>query len=171
MKSVISAVVALLLLPLSVSAQTATTPLNNSASIPAECLVNVTSHLSFGKYDPILANATAHKAATAVIDTQCSSGVAAFLNLGAGQNTAFGCGMNNRRMRSGASYLNYQLHKMPNQIDGWASHETSYCQPSLYGVPVGGGVHSTTIYGTLLAGQKNALAGSYVDALTVSVTF
>ena len=151
--------------PLTAVAATDTSNLTISSSVSNNCIISTTA-LSFGAYDPIVANATDPLAGTGTVSTTCTTGANATITLGQGQNAA-GDSTDTlplRQLAAGANRLGYNLY----------TDETG----NLWGNTAGTGFsfigdgdeQISTVYGAIPAGQ-NVPAGVYSDTVTATVTF
>jgi spore coat protein U-like protein len=147
-------------------AGTATSNLPVSATVSANCTIDASGGVSFGAYDPIVTNASTDLTQTGTISTTCTNGSSATITLdqGANANTGSTAAAPLRRMLAGTSnYLSYQLYSdsgMTTVFDGVTG----------VGVTGTGAAVSTTVYGSVTAGQ-NVPAGSYADTVVATVTF
>lgn len=148
-------------------AGTATHNLSVTADVSNNCTIT-TSALSFGAYDPIVANASEAKDGTGTVSTTCTTGASVKITLdqGAKPDTGSTDTLPLRRMISGESnYLSYALWQDIDRSNIWAN--TSDTGVSDTGT---GGISSKTVYGRIPAGQ-NVPAGSYTDTVVATVTF
>jgi spore coat protein U-like protein len=158
----------LLLITGSAFAGTATSNLNVSATVVADCTINSVGSLGFGNNLGISfvidgVNATG----TSNINYVCSnSGVAPTIRLGQGSNAVNGSTDASplRRIASGANYISYALYQD-------SSHATPWNNTTLTGVAgtANGASQNVTVYGVATA--ANVPTGSYTDVVVVSVDF
>jgi spore coat protein U-like protein len=145
-------------------ATTVTTPLSVTAIVGAVCSLTTTA-VSFGSYDPIVANASTALNATGSISDTCSNGLSGTITLDAGlyptgSSTA---SVPARQMRSGASVLGYFLYTDSARSNPWGSSGVGITGTGTTSVPI-------LVYGQVPGGQ-NAAAGSYSDTVTATITF
>jgi spore coat protein U-like protein len=145
-------------------ATTVTTPLSVTAIVGAVCSLTTTA-VSFGSYDPIVANASTALNATGSISDTCSNGLSGTITLDAGlyptgSSTA---SVPARQMRSGASVLGYFLYTDSARRNPWGSSGVGITGTGTTSVPI-------LVYGQIPGGQ-NAAAGSYSDTVTATITF
>ena len=135
-----------------------------SANITNNCTVGNVSAIAF-TYDPIVANASTPATATGTIDVTCTSGAAWSLDLDNGQNHSNATLSQNRAMKSGSSYLSYDIYED-------SSHSTVWLSGSGKDVTgTGSGAAQTqTMYGQVPAAQ-NVPAGTYNDTVVATVNF
>lgn len=122
------------------------------------CRITTTSDMDFG-----VANAltTTHDQ-TSTIKLQCPIGTLWLVNLNNGANASG----NTRRMASGNNRIAYELYTDAARQNRWGNTTT------LAGA-VGFGTNGTqtlTVYGRILA-QPNTASGTYVDTITVTLTY
>ena len=134
-----------------------------SASVAANCLVVTGGTMSFGAYDPLVANDTANLDADGTFTVRCTRGVTAQVGLDNGANYLGGT----RRMRVGATanYLNYSLFSDGGRTTAWdnAASRVSYSATNKT-------AFAMTIYGRVPGGQDPTV-GSYVDTVSAVAEF
>jgi spore coat protein U-like protein len=149
-------------------AGSATSSMTVSATVAANCLISAGA-LSFGTYDPVSANASAHLDGSATLTVNCTSGSAANIMLGQGANANTAGGSTDaapvRRMLAGSNYLSYQLYK--DVAGGVVWGNTNGTHVSYTGT---GSSASVTVYGRVSGGQ-NVPAGSYSDTVLATIDF
>ncbi|WP_426752812.1 Csu type fimbrial protein [Myxococcus sp. Y35] len=148
-------------------AGTATSNLNVSATVSANCTIS-TAAVAFGAYDPVSANAAAGLDGTGSVTVSCTSGSGAVITLGQGNNSDTGSTEMAplRRMSDGAAnFLAYALYQDAPRTTAWGNTAET-------GVPhLGTGTAtSITIFGTIAAGQ-NVPAATYNDSVVATITF
>lgn len=146
-----------------VAAEPASASFAVTAAVVPLCSIAVSS-LSFGAYDPLLANAGADLDAAATVSVTCTKGTAGQVAMDGGANFR---GDNVRQMAMGSERLAYQIYKDPIRATVWA--------PGRTGVPlIGGGVargpERITVYARIFAGQI-VPAGIYTDTVRATVEF
>lgn len=153
--------------PLTAVAATDTSNLSISSSVSNNCIISTTA-LSFGAYDPIVANANDPLEGTGgTVNTTCTNGANATITLGQGQNAA-GNSTDDaplRQLAAGANRLRYDLYQEPVGQTVWGN--TAGTGLSVTG---DGTEKSSTVYGTIFPDQ-NVPAGVYTDTVTATVTF
>ena len=145
-------------------AATATSNLAISASVSAVCTVT-TSPVSFGAYDPVVANAAAALNANGAVNVACTKGTAATIDLGNGLNPN---GTTNRQMISGANLLGYGLYKDAGLTQVWGAGLTGGSTASYNAANKN--VTAVTVYGSIPAGQDVAV-GAYADTVVATVNY
>lgn len=145
-------------------ASTATSNLDISASVPANCTIS-TSPLSFGSYDPIGNNSDL--SGTGTVTTTCTSGASATITLGQGSNPGGGStnASPSRRLADGANRLSYFLYQDNAGTTVWGNTAGTGVAPTANGT-----AQDSNVYGAIPAGQ-NVPAGSYSDTVTATVTY
>lgn len=142
--------------------------LNVSASVSANCTITANG-LSFGDYDPIVTNASAHLEQTGTLSVTCTNQSAATITLDQGANPDTGSTAIAplRRMKdTGTSYLSYKLYSDASRTVVWgddASVDVDYTGT--------GSSENVTIYGRVDSGQTSAIVGSYTDTVVATITF
>jgi spore coat protein U-like protein len=154
--------------PNAASAATATANLTVSATITNTCTIS-TAALTFGAYDPIVANATSPLSGTGTITTTCTTGASPVITLGQGLHA--GTGSTDpvpirRMLLSGSNFMGYALYQDSGHATVWGN--TSGTAPAA--VAGTGLAQSTTVYGQVSAGQ-DLPAGTYNDTVVATVTF
>jgi spore coat protein U-like protein len=126
-----------------------------SAEVSGVCNVT-TSPVAFGSVD---VTAAGDIDATGGFSVICTSGTAWTAAADAGDGT--GASTAARKMTSGANLLNYALYTD-------AGRTTNFVSATGTG---SGAAQASTIYGRVPTGQTSVPAGSYVDSVTVSLTY
>ncbi len=134
-----------------------------TASVVPLCNI-VVSNLSFGRYDPLLGNASADLDAAATVSVTCTRGTAGKVVMDGGANFRADRG---RQMAMGLERLSYQIYQDPARAAVWA--------PGGNGVPLIGrgaarGPERITVYARIFAGQV-VPAGIYTDTVRATVEF
>jgi spore coat protein U-like protein len=138
-----------------------------SVTINGLCSTSVTTNLSFGAYDPIVANKSSVLDGTATLSVNCTNSVPYTITLGQGSNPA-GTSTDAaplRRMAAGANMLSYSLYQNTGRTTVWGN--TSGTGVAGTGT---GSAQTITVYGRIPSGQ-NAAAGSHSDTVLVTLTF
>jgi spore coat protein U-like protein len=148
------------LVPAAHAVSTATAIIPVTATVLSACAV-VAAPLVFGNYDPTAASALT--ANTNVLVT-CTFGTP--YNVGLNQGLGTGATITNRKMMWGANTLTYQLFQD-------AAFSSNWGQTIGTDTETGTGSslpQSLTVYGRIPASQA-AVAGLYLDTITVTVTY
>jgi spore coat protein U-like protein len=153
--------------------------LSVSATVNANCTIS-TSAVSFGRYESLLANATAPLNAAGAVSIACTKGSAPKIAMDLGRNPNGG----RRHMAlaaagaSGAAEtLYYELYQPPSSAPGSAcscpgtmAWGPSGAQTFAPGPPAKRGSRIYSVCGTIPAGQGVAM-GSYADTVVATVNF
>jgi spore coat protein U-like protein len=143
-----------------------TESLTVSATVNSSCAISSGGGtLSFGTYDPMVANASTELAQTSSFRMQCSSGTSAavLLNQGLNPDAASTDAAPIRYMTNGAARLNYQLYTTAAHTAVWDNVHG--------GAQVGNGqAQAVTIYGVIPAGQ-NVPPGTYTDTVIITLSY
>ncbi|GMU01978.1 hypothetical protein KH5H1_60980 [Corallococcus caeni] len=148
-------------------AATATSNLDVSASVAANCLIS-TAAVAFGAYDPVSANASTALTGTGSVSVTCTSGSGATITLGQGDNAdaASTDAAPLRRMSDGAAnVLSYGLYQDAGRTTEWGN--TAGTGVAHLGT---GSATSITVYGSIPAGQSVPV-GAYADTVLATITF
>lgn len=148
----------------SAAAATATATLNVSATVSNNCQVSATP-VSFGAYDPVVANAASALDAAGMVNVTCTNGAAAAITLSQGDNGSGSGASIVRRMADGSNFLNYALFQDAGRTTVWGNDTDSDVELTATGT-----LQQFSVYGRVAAGQ-NVPQGSYSDAVVVTVTF
>ncbi len=151
-----------LILTSNVYAGSATSSLSVSATVASNCTIS-TSALSFGSYDPIVANATANLDGTGTVTITCTKGAVTTVGLDLGGNASG----TTRRMASGTERLSYELYKDSSRSSVWGNSGTDLNDT---GTAPSKAARAFTVYGRIPSAQDVA-AGSYSDTVTATVNF
>jgi spore coat protein U-like protein len=156
-----------------------TAVLTVSATVNANCTMSA-SPVSFGRYESLLANATAPLNAVGAVSIACTKGSAPKISMDLGRNPNGG-----RRYMAlaagGASgpadALYYELYQPPSSAPGTAcsfpgtmAWGPSGAQTFAPGPPAGRGSRTYSVCGTIPAGQGVSM-GSYADTVVATVNF
>lgn len=136
-------------------------PFTATATVPNQCRFEVVTDLSFGSVAGVIGS---DQDQTSSIGLTCTSRTAWQLGLDNGQNAAG----NVRRMRLGASgsYVSYELYRDSARAQRWGDTLNS---DTVTGTG-NGALQTETVYGRVPA-QAAVPAGSYVDTITVTLTY
>jgi spore coat protein U-like protein len=144
-----------------------TANLSVSASISANCLIS-TSALSFGAYDPLVANKSSDLAASGGVTVTCTNGASATIMLGQGQHATLAstdAAPARQLADSNGDKLTYSLYQDAQLASVWGN--TSGTGVAHTGT---GSSAAFTIYG-IVDKNQNLPAGSYSDTVVANVTF
>jgi spore coat protein U-like protein len=151
--------------PVAALAGASTAPLTVSASVAQNCTIGAGT-LSFGAYDPVVANRTAAATASGTMVVTCTKGSSGVtVGFANSANAPTGCTAPQRCLASGSSYLNYNIYPTISYTAAWT---TALAET------VSGGITtptSLTIYGQIPGGQDVATGASYADSVVASVNF
>ncbi|MBG7617846.1 spore coat protein U domain-containing protein [Herbaspirillum sp. AP02] len=141
-----------------------------SAPVQAQQICSSASNpVAFGLYDP---QSSAHLDNTGNITVTCQATVSLLIGytvkLSAGSSGAYA----SRKMLSGANSLNYQVYTDSARTSVWGdgSSSTGFIADGYLLQVLTPVVKSYTVYGRV-PGSQNAKAGSYLDTLTVLITY
>src|SRR2546427_6002930 len=156
---------------------------NATASVAANCQMSAVGDLSFGAYDPVVANAASGLSGNTSFTLKCTRGASPLISLSVsnanfGQNVAGKRAMNNGTTSPAAgNYLSYDLF-VPNGVGDastaapsvafWGDNTsgTSTFSPSVPTISA----QTITIFGSVPPGQDVAV-GRYTDSVTATVNF
>lgn len=149
-------------------AQTATSNFTVTATVSANCTIS-TVGITFGAYDPVVANKTTPKDANGTVTVACTDGAVTTIGMNQGTNPSgtSTAAAPDRRMSSGTDYISFGLYQDAPRSVLWSDVGTpgvvSYTST---------GVAPTTIniYGRIPAGQDVSV-GSYTDTVTATISF
>lgn len=143
-------------------AATTSSDLDVSATVTSNCVVS-TSPIAFGDVN-VTTNTDVD--GTGGISVTCTNGTAWAAAADAG--TGVGADLSVRKMTSGANLLNYALFTDSGRTTVWGDGVDTSSTITGTGT---GSAQASTIYGRVLSGQTAALAGSYADTVTVTLTY
>lgn len=140
--------------------------LDVSASVSAVCTISA-APMSFGAYDPIVANASSALTAQSDITVQCTDGAAASIVLGLGQNSDAGTDDDPKRRMSdgGTELLSYGLFSDAGHSVIWGNSSNSDVEHTGTGAAA-----QLSVFGSIPGGQ-NVKAGSYSDTVLATINF
>ena len=144
-----------------------------TAEINANCIMSTTD-LAFGAYDPIVANAASDLRATATVSTTCTLGATGVITMSPGDHFSYCVGNDCNRQLANAeetSFLRYNIYTDANYWFSGIWNNDVEEMSSVAGFLGSGVSHNLTVYGEIPKNQKNALAGSYTDTITVTLTY
>jgi spore coat protein U-like protein len=148
-------------------AGSATSSMGVSASVSNNCTISAAA-LSFGAYDPGVANASTPLDASANLTVQCTLGSSASIELGQGSNAdaASSDAAPLRRLADGAGhFLSYALDQDGAHAVSWGN--TSGTGHAYSGV---GTSEQVSVYGRIAPAQ-NVPAGSFTDSVVATINF
>ena len=140
-----------------------TSNLSENVMVLSNCNIttaNVT--LSFGSYDPTAIAIESNLDSMTTFSVRCTKGTSASISLSNGLNAN---GSVRRMTNSIGSFLNYQLYTDASRSNVWNNINTyNYVADNF-------APQTFSIYGRIPGGQDNVSAGSYSDAVVITVTF
>ena len=154
-------------------ATSTTTNMNVTATISATCTMSNTD-LDFGDYDATGTNSSRDLLATATISTSCTSGTNGVISMSGGSHVLFCVSSKCHRQMANqdeTSFLRYNIYT--NESLSWGSVWSDNTSATNEVVQViGSGVsQNTTVYGEITKNQRNAVAGSYTDTITITLNY
>jgi spore coat protein U-like protein len=171
MKRTVLFLIALMVLVFSVSAfaATKTTTFPVTANVISNCTISVSAGgVAFGAYDPVSVNSATgvNATGTATVTVNCTKGdLGVWVGLDNGSNYL----VPNRRMISGANFLNYGLYQDAAFTTAWGN--TAATAPAAFPAFASASTPQTlTVYGQLPRGQ-DATVGAYSDTVTATVNY
>ena len=144
-------------------AQTDSDSFNVSANVSKNCSITTTP-VSFGVYDPVVANATAPLDGTGAVIVTCTKGAGTSIDLGLGTNPT---GSTRRMTAGGGDFLTYQLYQDSGRTTVWGSGGSA--GQTIAGAP-SKAPRTFTVFGRVPAGQ-DVPAGSYADTVIATINF
>ncbi len=172
MKRTVLFLIALMVLVFSVGAfaatKVATFPV--TANVISNCTISVSAGgVAFGAYDPVSVNNAAgvNATGTATITVNCTKGDAGvWVGLDNGSNFL----APNRRMISGANFLNYGLYQDAAFTTAWGNTAPPVSPAAFPAFASAFTAQTLTVYGQLPKGQ-DATVGAYSDTVTATVNY
>jgi spore coat protein U-like protein len=145
------------------SGQQTSSSLSVTATVSKNCTIS-TAPVTFGAYDPVVANATAPLDRTGTVTVTCTKGATATVGLGPGNNAQG----TTRRMSGGtAAFLTYELYQD-------STHSTVWGNTTGNMLPIPAAPNRNPrdfiVYGQVAAAQ-DATVGSYTDTVVATVNF
>jgi spore coat protein U-like protein len=147
-------------------AGSATSNFTVTASVANNCSISTTG-ISFGAYDPIVANATTALDSTGSVTIACTKGATTTIGLNAGNNGANATGTT-RAMKSGSDYLSYEIYQNTGRTTLWGNSGADLFTPV---AAPSSAPRTFTTYGRVPAGQDVPAGASYTDTVTATVNF
>jgi spore coat protein U-like protein len=145
-----------------VDAGAASADLTLSASVANNCTI-ATSTLAFGAYDAVVANASVDLDGAGQVTIACTKGAAPTIELGLGMNASGSV----RRLKSGASYLTYEVYSDSGRATVWGTGSANDFEP---GAAPSKAARNIPVYGRIVANQ-DVIAGTYSDTVEATVNF
>jgi spore coat protein U-like protein len=149
-------------------AGTATSNLTVQITITASCTINAAT-LDFGSNAGTTLVATNIDASTTVSVT-CTNGSPYSIGMDNGANVSG----SQRRMKSGANFLNYNLYVDAGRTNAWttaASNSTCTSANSCFLGSGSGSAQSVSIYGRVPSTGSAPPTGTYTDTVTMTITY
>jgi spore coat protein U-like protein len=143
------------------SAQTSSTTMNVSSTLSASCSVAATA-MSFGAEVP--SPMVADVDATATITATCSNGRTYTIGMNAGSNVADGATEAIRKLRGSSGTIDYAVYSNSGRTSVWGTGSSAVSATG------NGLAQPLTAYGRMPR-QATAGPGTYVDSVTVTITF
>jgi spore coat protein U-like protein len=131
--------------------------------VQSECTV-ATAPLNFGAYDPVSANASTPKDATATVNVYCTTGTVATVLLDLGTHVS---GSTRRLLGTSGDLLQYEAYRDAGHSVVWNTTNTDSGTSTSKLVPINSGF---VAYGRIPAAQ-DVRTGSYSDTLLVTVNY
>ena len=147
---------------ISAQAATATSNLNVSANVAANCSISTTQQLTFGSYDHISTNASNPLESTGKVNVACTTGSTS-PSISLGEGASYDAIETTRRLTDGTNFLKYKLYQEDSFTTEW--NDTNKVDAISDGTPV-----EYTVYGRIAANQ-NVPVGNYSDTVVVTVSF
>jgi spore coat protein U-like protein len=143
------------------------TTFNVSSDVLANCTISA-ADLSFGSYDPVVANKTIPLDVSTTVNVLCTKGST---GVTVGLNTGTHAAAGNRFMAEpGGDTLQYELYSDTPGGTVWGNSGTGLVAWPTFG-PIGAGAGVTkSIFGRVPAGQDKTV-GHYTDVVTATVNF
>jgi spore coat protein U-like protein len=140
--------------------------LSISATVVSNCVISTTD-LTFGEYDPIVANAADALTGNGSLTVTCTANTEVCIGLGQGEYDNGGSiEMPIRRMSDGAgNFLGYSLFRNAERSSQWGGEGES-----MVTVAGDGEAQLFTVYGSINPGQ-NVPSGDYSDTVLATVMF
>ena len=166
MRRILMIAVGLAALPIlyaTLEAQSSTASMTVTANVNKNCTIT-TSPVSFGAYDPVVANATAPLDGTGTVTVACTKGAVAKIGLNAGSNAQ---GTTRRMAQSAAAFLTYEIYQDSAHTIVWGNTAADWV--TLPAAP-NKNPRNFNAYGRVANGQ-DASVGAYTDTVVATVNF
>lgn len=149
--------------PAMCSAASATTNMNVTASVTANCSITSPAALAFGAYDPVGANRTANlDAAPFALQVQCTKGAVAQVTLNLGSNAQ---GTTRRMVSGGSNYLQYEIYTSDARTTIWnLTNPVTYTASSSTATGL-------QVFGRIPFGQDAPAGATYSDTIVATINF
>ena len=150
-------------------AATATSSFTVTATVIASCTI-ATTGISFGNYDPVVANATTPVDANGTVTVACTSGATTTVGMNQGNNPTgtSTAGAPARQLASGAvNRMRYDLYLDAGRATVWGDVGTAAAEA--YNA-TSKAATVLNIYGRIPAGQ-DVSTGAYTDSVTATIQF
>ncbi|SDB91003.1 Csu type fimbrial protein [Acinetobacter boissieri] len=157
----------------SATAATATGAMTVKATVTSSCVLNTSAtgtkigdtSLDFGSISSLAANVNASSATTGAgaVNVLCNKGTAWNLTFGTGDNAASG----QRNMKGGAGGTDL----LPYNLYSDSGYKTKIETATAFTGTGTGTVQSTQVFGQIPAGTVLPSVGSYLDTVTLTVTY
>ena len=140
----------------------ATSQLQVTTTVVGKCTIT-TQDVTFGNYDPVVANATAPLDGAGGVTISCTQGTVATIGIDVGSNSQGSL----RRMAGGTKFLSYELYKDSARAQVWGSAGAAAMV-----LPAAPSMQPRTyqIYGRLPPAQ-DVPSGAYIDRALATVSF
>jgi len=149
-------------------AATATGTLTVQMTITASCTISATT-MNFGSVAGTAVSAAVTNASTNISVT-CTNGSPYSIGADNGANASG----SQRRMKSGANFLNYNLYTNAGLTNAWttATNNTTCSSANSCFLGTGNGsAQSVTVFGQIPAVGSAPAAGAYSDTVTMTITY
>ena len=123
---------------------------------------NAAGQVTFGNYDPLVANRSAPLDVAGSVTYDCSPPVAPVISLGWGNAGSNGT----RTLQSGPNVLSYNLYADATRLTVWG--DGKFGSRAIAGP--GAQNASVPVYGRIFGGQ-NVAAGSYADSVLITINY
>jgi spore coat protein U-like protein len=144
-------------------AATSTSTLTVNATVAANCSIS-SGTLTFGSYDPVVANATSPLDGSGTFTVACTKNAAnVWIGIGYGSNVS---GTTRRMKDAGTNYVTYELYRDAARSAIWGNVQASGASYT----PTTKAATTFTVYGRMPANQ-DAAVGSYTDTVQMTVNF
>jgi spore coat protein U-like protein len=152
----------------SAQAATATSNFTVTATVISSCTI-ATTGITFGNYDPVVANTTTPLDANGSVTVACTAGAATTIGMGQGTNLdpTSTAGIPVRRMVSGANHVRYDLYQDATRATIWGDVGTT---AAMTYNSVSFAAQTFPIYGRMPAAQ-DVQTGAYTDTVTATIQF
>lgn len=143
-------------------AQTSTSNVTVTAIVGKNCSITTTP-VSFGSYDPVVAQAASPLDGSGSVSVTCTKGAGTRIDLGLGSHPSG----TTRRMQGGSDFLAYELYQNAGRTVAWRSGPTA---GQTIATAPNKNPRTFVVHGRVPAGQDVA-AGSYNDTVLATINF